>query len=635
MWVFSKLRVGDKLRNPIQGEFFATSAIEGPAQALVRESIQNSLDAKTQPPVRVLITVATKELPAQSSIDSLFSGAWEHFSAPNNGLQDPKPGPGTSCPYLVVEDFSTKGLSGDPAQTDPGPDDKNDFFNFFRAEGLSGKTGAELGRWGVGKFVFPRSSRASTHFGITVREDDHRRLMLGAVTLKGHYVDGETDLFTPDGLYGERREDGFVLPFEDPSKIDSVAALFKIKREREPGTSVIVPFIDPEDFTFEALVNAAIRSYFAPILAGRLEITVCHDSRETVLRRDTLVSVLESSVGLAQDLLPLIRLAQFASSMQESERITLEMPKPERAARWTNELVGDSALTKLRQKLAAREPMAVRLPITVRSKAHGDIPTYFDIHLCVDRNCNDRPVFVRDGIIVSDVRGRRTREIRSLVVVEDEPLAEMLGNSENPAHTQWQKDGSKFKGFYTYGPAVIDFITDSVGNLLASINQASQEPDPSLTVDFFSVEPVGDADETEEGTTDKSRNKQGNDGDRPNPKIEPRPTRIAIHHSAAGFTIEAGGAPPPIPFLLDVRCAYETRNGNSLKKWDAADFVLDDGGLPVSLSGGVRVVTRQGNRLALLVDEHDFRVSVDGFDTARDLYVRADVKGGGNADPEA
>jgi hypothetical protein len=32
MWVFRKKTPAEKIRNPIQGEFFATDAISGPAQ---------------------------------------------------------------------------------------------------------------------------------------------------------------------------------------------------------------------------------------------------------------------------------------------------------------------------------------------------------------------------------------------------------------------------------------------------------------------------------------------------------------------------------------------------------------------------------------------------------------------------
>lgn len=634
MWVFKTLRVGDKLRNPIQGEFFATSAIEGPAQALIRESIQNSLDASSGGPVRVAITVATKALPSEDAIGRLFSGAWEHFKADGNGLMDPKPKPGAPCPYLVVEDFNTSGLTGDPAQTNPKPEDKNNFFNFFRAEGLSGKTGSELGRWGVGKFVFPRSSQASTHFGITVRKTDGRRLMLGATTLKGHSIGGKADLFTPDGLYGRVRDDGLVLPIEDSARINEVAGLFNVQRQQEPGTSVIVPFIDPDDFTFEALVNAAVRSYFAPLLTGDLEVVLRHDGRETILRSDTLISVLESDSALT-DLLPLVRLAQTATSVRDEDRIVLETPDASRAARWGSELLSPDALQALREKLTAPEPVAIRAPVTVRKKGCSDQPSYFDIYLQTDRNCNDRPVFVREGIIVSDVRGRRIREIRSLVEVKDAPLAEMLGNSENPAHTQWQKDGSKFKGCYTYGAAVIDFVTDSVGKLLAILNQASQQADPSLTVDFFSVEPVDETDETETGNVQQKRQKPGSDSTEPKPDIESRPTRIRIQRSIGGFAVTAGTSPPPLPFMLEVRCAYETRTGNPIKKWDPADFVLGKDGVRVSLVGDIKMITEHNNRLMLSVADHDFRVSVDGFDTSRDLYVRADVREVVNASSKA
>lgn len=634
MWVFKKLRIGDKLRNPIQGEFFATSAIEGPAQALVRESIQNSLDASSDDPVRVVITVATQALPSADAIDRLFRGAWEHLKANGNGLMDPKPEPGAPCPYLVVEDFNTSGLTGDPSQTSPRPEDKNNFFNFFRAEGLSGKTGSELGRWGVGKFVFPRSSRASAHFGITVRKTDHRRLMLGAITLKGHNIHGQDELFTPDGLYGALREDGLVLPIEDSTKIDEVASLFNVQRQHEPGTSVIVPFIDPDDFTFEALINAAVRSYFAPLLTGDLEIAVRHDDRDAILRSDTLVSVLESYPALT-DLLPLVRLAQTASSVRDEDRIILRMPDPSRAAKWSGELLAPEALQTIRAQLATSEPVAIRAPVTVRKKGCSDQPSYFDIYLQTDRNCNDRPVFVREGIIVSDVRGRRIREIRSLVEVKDPPLAEMLGNSENPAHTQWQKDGSKFKGCYTYGASVIDFVTDSVGKLLTILNQASQQADPSLTVDFFSVEAVNETDETETGNARQKHRKSGSGSTEPEPDIEPRPTRIRIQRSIGGFAVTAGTSPPPLPFMLEVRCAYETRTGNPIKKWNPADFVLGKDGLKAGLVGDITMITEHNNRLVLSVAGHDFRVSIDGFDTSRDLYVRADIREVGRASSEA
>lgn len=44
-WHFDIKPPNHKERNPIQGEFFAAGAINKPGEALVREGIQNSLDA--------------------------------------------------------------------------------------------------------------------------------------------------------------------------------------------------------------------------------------------------------------------------------------------------------------------------------------------------------------------------------------------------------------------------------------------------------------------------------------------------------------------------------------------------------------------------------------------------------------
>src|SRR5208282_2684108 len=44
-WNFMLQRPGETTREPIQGEFFATEAINNTAAALVREGNQNSLDA--------------------------------------------------------------------------------------------------------------------------------------------------------------------------------------------------------------------------------------------------------------------------------------------------------------------------------------------------------------------------------------------------------------------------------------------------------------------------------------------------------------------------------------------------------------------------------------------------------------
>jgi hypothetical protein len=639
MWHFRKKSAGEKIRNPIQGEFFAQDAISGPAQALVRESVQNSLDAANgSGPVRVCLTlVAGAAALPPDRVAGVFDGAWPHYSAPGNGLHA-APAPDAPCPYLLIEDYGTRGLTGDPSQSDPDPDPdrKNAFFLFFRAEGLSAKSGTELGRWGVGKFVFPRSSLASTHFGVTVRHDDGRRLLLGAVTLKAHRIAGDDAMYTPDGLYGITGNDDFVHPIEDQAQVDRFCALFGVTRTTEPGLSVVVPYIDESDITFEALLSAAARDYFLPILVGDLEITVTAGEQLVTLTASTLKQAIATDPRLSAELLPLVELAEFSNNVTDEDRIVLAMHAPNQSAKWTDELVPPESLTTLRAKLAARETIAIRVLVTVRpKKPPSSIDSWFDIYLRPDKDSDGRPVFVREGIIISDVRGRRATEIRSLVVIGHRALGGMLGDSENPAHTQWQRDSSNFKGRYTYGKAVIDFVTDSVASLLAIVNRSAAEVDTSLTIDFFSIEPPEDSEDSEDGTSRRRRPKKGQDAGEEPIKVEAKPTRIRISRSNRGFSVLPGSAPPAPPFLILVRCAYETRTGNALKKWDAADFTLGESGLPVSCEGGVNIAAVRDNQLILQVTGTEFRASVTGFDTKRDVFVRAEVKETSSAGPEA
>ena len=64
---------------------------------------------------------------------------------------------------------------------------------------------------------------------------------------------------------------------------------------------------------------------------------------------------------------------------------------------------------------------------------------------------------------------RRVREafvsllLRTLVI-----LGMLLGDAENPAHTEWQSKGENFRGKYTFGASVLDFVTRVVANFVGS-----------------------------------------------------------------------------------------------------------------------------------------------------------------------
>lgn len=187
-WHFAKHRPDQAVRNPTGSEFFSDEAVDRPAQALVREAIQNSMDAGIPGEavcVRIYISGNRCALPADRA-KYWLSDAWGHLRAPKNGLHSLQVSPG-ACPFIVIEDFGTTGLTGDPNDSRlPGDNSENRFFAFFRAEGVSSKEGDRGGRWGVGKTIFLRSSMINTLLAATVRQNTEQFLLMGRCVLKHH-----------------------------------------------------------------------------------------------------------------------------------------------------------------------------------------------------------------------------------------------------------------------------------------------------------------------------------------------------------------------------------------------------------------------------------------------------------------
>ncbi len=275
-WKYIEKRPLDKNKNSAQDSFFNLST---EASALVREAIQNSLDAQLDPdqPVRIRFFIADKKDKLSfSSISKWFDQiAWSHYEAEGNGLID-IPSKSDSCPFLVYEDFNTTGLNGDIEQHSRKVGCDNSFYSFFRAEGESGKHN-KLGSHGLGKIVFPMSSRIRTIFALTTRSSDKITYLAGQSTLKFHKI-GE-DTFHPDGWYGKFIEDetefkDFQLPVDDVGLIKEFKKSFQLSRKiNDTGLSLVIPWLD-ESINYKNLKRCVIEDYYPAIMDKALEVEI-------------------------------------------------------------------------------------------------------------------------------------------------------------------------------------------------------------------------------------------------------------------------------------------------------------------------------------------------------------------------
>ncbi len=621
-WHFEKQQPGQGAYNPLTQEFFDQGDEWKPGLSLVRESIQNSIDAKVDPPVSVNIHVSADDALSAEQAQYWFGTLWPHLRDKEcqvRGIRD-KP---TAGGFIVIEDYGTCGLRGDVQRWQSlRQGEADDYFSFFWAEGLSGKTSG-AGSWGAGKSVFNRCSGINTFLAASVRSDTRDAVVIGKSVLRCHYV-GATP-YQAVGRFGVRESDeGIILPGTDDALIKRFASDFRVLRfsgsERQPGLSVVIPYRG-KDVTPDAILSTVVEEYFQPILAGRLVVAVSGDGwkrRRVLLDADTIKQEAESG---NRGLKGVVALAEWALVDGSNCLTRIEPQRGDSAPNWDSMPLNADAekLKDLSERYERGDMLALRIPLTVRKKDERPRQSYFDVFLQKDLDGEGyKPVFVRDGIVIPNVRERSTRghELLALIMIEDEPLTLMLRAAEPPAHDQWISTTQNFKGLYDFGQQTINFVKGAPKQLADLFSGARTERDDFALADLF---PEPDDDGRPRPEDRPKKRKKGIAPELP-PLPPPRPKSFRIQEIDGGFRVvrENASVTSP-PNRLVVRVAYDTSRGNPLSKYHPADFVLEK--LDRVASGG-DIAECEENRLVFEPTNDDFVLQVTGFDTNRDLHVK-------------
>lgn len=659
-WHFNRVNPRFKNREATQGEFF-TSDTE--LRGFIREAVQNSLDAKrsrVRGPVRVRIFISgDKAALSPEKAERYFAGGWDHFHSEGSGLRD-APVVSEPCRFIAYEDSGTTGLTGDVTQYHEVSGVRNPFYYFFRAEGQSNKTEGGRGRWGLGKFVFPRSSRIRSFFGVTVRHDDKKRLLVGQSILRSHNIKDKS--FTPDGWFGKKPDRNEAsLPVTDQRFINKFLADFRLKRADDPGLSLVVPFCD-ERWTAAAVTEAIVQDYFYPILRGDLVVTVEETDAKTVLDSQSLNSVVSTcQKSLQQTLRPLMDLTSWAltqmSHTKEESPSTVRVPvrkSPAASRRPAADTTsaGENGpglltmsptclatshvpsaeetrtLTELRQLFQSQGRVAVRVPVDVHPKEGLPRTTFFDAFIeRAEGSLQKRPLFVRDGIVISDVRTRAIRDVHAIVSINDSPLTVFLGDAENPAHTEWSEESSHFKGKYNNAAATLRTVRNTVADLCQVLTESAGDQDPVLLLDVFSVGTTkGQSGHQVNFPSMSSRGSESSELRLLSLQSQPRKTKpYQVTNRKGGFRVASRTRQTQVCSPLTVQVAYDCRGGSPLRKFSETDFHLKSDTVTISVRNALIQIV-QANQLLILPQKREFEVIVTGFDLNRDLFLKTTPK---------
>ncbi len=617
-WHFREMDRGEVNVDPVHDEFFKAQDL---ADALVRESIQNSLDARRgHSTVRVRFRFAVDDQALEpAAAERYLLGLGEHLRSVEPQLQAPLPDLTQPMPFLVVEDSGTRGLTGDPGadpELEPHDGTRNDFYYFWRNVGRSGKGELDRGRWGLGKAVFSVSSRIRTMFGLTLRADDGLRLLVGQSVLRTHILGGRRR--APYGFFASVGRDDFPGAVDAAAPIDRFIADFGLSRT-EPGLSIVVPFHREDDLKFEHIIGSVIRQYFYPITRGDLVVTVEENGIVETISSRTIDAVAAERIGDAA-LARLCALTRWSVLQGDAEWTAVAEPQSPAAPKWRDDSIPADRVEALRNRFELGERLAFRVSLPVRRKRSRAAASFFDVVLERDGDLKrGEHHFIRRGITIPDVRSDRGKPVRALLIADDDALSTFLGDAENPAHSDWSERNDRIRNLYEHGASTLRYVKNSIDRIASLLTTPPEGRAPDLLAGVFSV-PLASEELESPARQKRGEAPSGRPASAGFP-VRPSEQRLKISAVAGGFSVRGSGSVRDVGTTYVAEIAYRTRTGNPFHRYSALDFTVGEAGISLA-SDGAGVTVSAGNRIEILPSHPDFHVALTGFDPRRDLVVR-------------
>jgi hypothetical protein len=594
-WRFRILGADEVETEPTQRDQFNNDEV-GLADALVREAIQNSTDAPLgSGPVKVRFDFVDLDGADADEVRDWFKTLRPHLQACdiNPHFLDVSP-----IRLLIIEDFNTTGLIGDPAALDNG-----NFRNFWRVHGRSGKHGKAIGRWGLGKLVYSSASRLHAFFGLTLRTGDGSPLLLGQAVLLNHSVNG--DRHPPHGFwFSEQGSGGIQLPISGPEFTSQFQGMIGLERGNNTGLSLVIPF-PLDSITEDSLRLGVIQNYYFPILSGKLVVEI---GSETIDAQN-FMKVAAATAGTT---------APFGFVKRVSEALSGE-PDAVLSKSLVADGIGEQDFTpetldELRKRYADGKLVHVRGPVTLNRKDGTPAKSSVDLFLQKPEVSGESfALIVRSALTIpGEKRHFAGSAAYGAMIASDEEVVSFLGDAENPAHTSWNPQAEKVVANWQNPYNSLKAIRSGPRTLYQLLAEQVEQTDADALLDFFSLPDLA--------PSPKGKKKQT---PIPDPLVEPREKALIIRPQTGGFVLTPGpGSSKWIyPKSVRVRAAYDMIGANPFKRFSSFDF---DFGKTVKItSDNITIKVAGPNALQLTVEAPEFELKALGFDVNRDLVVEA------------
>lgn len=251
---------------------------------LVRESIQNSLDAAREKVDHISIDFITNKFKS-SKLLSEFEGI---ESGVKSIITDDE------CDFLAIRDSNCIGLTGElnpytsKAQSRSGQNLYNLVYDVMNAQEKQGAGGS----WGIGKTIYYRLGIGIVIFYSRIKLESGKyeeRLVAALIENENNKkLIYKTDNYRGIAFFGEPIDSNKTIPITDIESIEKILEIFNISRYRDnqTGTTVIVPYINKDKLmsdkreklehypyweeNIESKLSTLIQRWYFPRLDNRL-----------------------------------------------------------------------------------------------------------------------------------------------------------------------------------------------------------------------------------------------------------------------------------------------------------------------------------------------------------------------------
>lgn len=462
--------------------------------ALVRESIQNSLDAvyDITKPVEVVFRFkkVTKSLSEFFNLKEHIQGCLDMYPTPDAHLRfDPmlkhlKEAQKNGVTCLEVADYNTKGMDYTKGDT------ASPFYSFVRCAGNSSKDNNNAGgSFGLGKAAYFNASQLSSLI-ISTKTTGGRCFFEGVTSLCTHKIDN--NYYQAVGFYDNNNG--------EPSK----TVPDKFKRE-EVGTSVYVVGVE-EEIVLD-LRDAVMLHFWLSILKGKLTVKCFRgETEQFALTKDNIVEKVRE---------------RFAE--QEIKKNKYNNPWP-----YLDAVANAGADNK-------HIHICETLPILGKC----------DFFLLKNKEAKDRVLYMRRlCMLITDKSNSTNYGFYGVFVCTDPKGDEILRTTENPAHNEWNyKNCVSDKRLAREAlNEMNDFIARSLSDIFASKSTTCLDIKGLEEFLYIPTEYNDDEDDYEqEAATGESTNQIQDDGTSPIGTIDgpvQKPTMKPSGTPAVGHVME-------------------------------------------------------------------------------------------------